>query len=164
MKSNNSKPTFPFSIEKDLINKKVVVIDNIGTQKFGYLEKQKTSEWQLFSDTMTINGFLCNRAVMKYDTTKIDVWYCNNLPYLTGPFEYTGLPGLILKSEDTNGWSAEIISISQNIKEEHFFNIPKYILVAEDEYKKAKKAMREKFKTNQEISIDDGTIKIKKRN
>lgn len=91
--------TYPYKFEQEFIHNKVIVIDNVGTQKFGYLLQGKSSPWQLLNDTMTINGFLCNKATKNaLDTVSIDVWYCSNLPYVTGPFGCRGLPGMVLKN------------------------------------------------------------------
>jgi GLPGLI family protein len=68
----------------------------------------KTSlKWKLINEQKKIKGYLCYKAQAirensgplkkkdKYST--YIAWYCPSIPFNYGPFEVTGLPGLVLK-------------------------------------------------------------------
>jgi GLPGLI family protein len=161
---NNNKTEVPYEIEKKWSTGTTIVIDKIGDQTFGFpKDKVQSWSWELLKDTATINGYFCNKAQKKIDTVITTVWYCNSIPYPDGPLTNFGLAGLIIKSESNNGWSAEITSLQQFTQPHLFLQTPKYVLVSEVEFIKAKKAMKEKSISNKEFTNDDGTIKVIKQ-
>ena len=73
------------------------ISENFWTQPYGLMEyKMDTSKWQLYDDTLTIMGYLCKAAARD----AVRVWYAVDIPVASGPFQYLGLPGLILMIDD----------------------------------------------------------------
>ena len=73
-------------------------------------------EWTILSETQTICGKVCKKAIIKTDPVELKelkkapevgdklptqtiAWFCEELPYSVGPNGFDGLPGLIMKLE-----------------------------------------------------------------
>ncbi|RRJ90556.1 GLPGLI family protein [Paenimyroides tangerinum] len=75
-----------------LIGDKVVIDDN-------------ACVWELLDESKIINGYTCFKAIGKIKSiskenpnlfSKIEAWYCPELPYSYGPSKYNNLPGLVV--------------------------------------------------------------------
>lgn len=70
-------------------------------------------QWQIEEDTLTIIGFLCQKATCHFRGRDYVAWFASEIPYSCGPWKFGGLPGLILKiANRDNLYSFEAISIS----------------------------------------------------
>ena len=79
------------SINQNLAKKVISIKDSIPEYK-----------WKLFDESQTITGYLCKKATTTKQTGRsqaITAWYCEDIPIDDGPFDFTGLPGLILQIE-----------------------------------------------------------------
>lgn len=62
--------------------------------------------WNITTEKKTINGYECLRADGIYKNygnqagMKLTAWFSPKLPFMFGPKEYSGLPGLILELDD----------------------------------------------------------------
>ena len=56
-------------------------------------------DWTLHDDTMSISGFLCQKATATFKGTECQAWYTEEIPSSAGPWRLRGLPGLIVKAE-----------------------------------------------------------------
>jgi len=86
---------------KDYKKKKISVIDNISTHSFIYEEALEPQTWTIFDETMTITGYLCQKAVCDYRGRSYEAWFTSEIPISEGPWKFYGLPGLIIKLYDT---------------------------------------------------------------
>ncbi len=59
-------------------------------------------EWTIENDTLSILGFKCQKATMKYKDLGYTAYFTTALPFPAGPKNYRGLPGLILKVTSEN--------------------------------------------------------------
>ena len=66
-----------------------------------YEEDMLTPEWQPLPGDTIIEGYACQRAVTTLRGKTWQVWYTSDIPISDGPLKLYGLPGLILKAEDT---------------------------------------------------------------
>lgn len=65
-------------------------------------EEELNYIWQLSSERDTIISTLkCKKAYTHYAGRKYIAWYSTEIPLNTGPYKFHGLPGLIIKIEDT---------------------------------------------------------------
>ncbi|MFY1045776.1 GLPGLI family protein [Chryseobacterium sp. GP-SGM7] len=65
-----------------------------------------------------------------------NAWFTNEIPISEGPYKFSGLPGLIVKIEDTKKqhiWELKGIEKFRNMK----FSFSRFITVTEMQYKKA---------------------------
>jgi len=79
------------------------VIDDIAPNMYIYEQPRAGLVWSLKDDTMTVCGYLCNKAVGTYGGRDWTAWYANEITISDGPWKLYGLPGLILKAVDATG-------------------------------------------------------------
>lgn len=95
------KTQFHFKILKDNSKDSIIVYDKIYTDNFRYDELKKYN-WKISSDTLTINGLICQKATTKYAGRIYEAWFSDEIPISDGPYKFNGLPGLIVKIYDLN--------------------------------------------------------------
>ncbi len=81
----------------------VSVFDKITPNRYFYTEPMPDFQWELTDDTLTVGGYLCQKAVGKYGGRTWTVWYSEEVSAPYGPWKLRGLPGMILKAEDKDG-------------------------------------------------------------
>lgn len=67
-----------------------------------YSEKIPEFEWMITSETISLLGYKCIKAVTNFRGRTWTVWFSPEIPLNYGPWKLGGLPGLILKAEDNN--------------------------------------------------------------
>ena len=77
--------------------------DKVVPQRYLITENLPNLHWTLSQDTASIDGFLCRKALGEYAGRKWMAWYAEEIPSSAGPWKLQGLPGMILKAEDTEG-------------------------------------------------------------
>lgn len=55
--------------------------------------------WTLSEDTVTVRGYLCQKATATFRGVEWRVWYTEEVPSSAGPWRLHGLPGLIVEAE-----------------------------------------------------------------
>lgn len=82
------------------------------------------NNWEILDDTQTLLGYKCQKATINYNGSKYFAWFTTKLPYNAGPEGFRGLPGLILKVNNTEeNIGYEAIEIEVPFKG----NIPEFI-------------------------------------
>jgi GLPGLI family protein len=108
-----------------------------GMPEYYFSENIPTQNWNLYDDTLTVAGYLCQKAVCKFRGRNYTAWFAMDIPINNGPWKFGGLPGLILKVyDDDRLYVFECIGI-----ENHRIKYPVEML----EYKKYTKIKREKL-------------------
>lgn len=69
-----------------------------------HLEDELTLTWEMGTESDTIMGLLCYLATTDYGGRKYQAWFAPSIPIPDGPYVFSGLPGLIVKVSDTQGW------------------------------------------------------------
>jgi GLPGLI family protein len=92
-------------ILSDIKNKRVYV--NYANQIGDYYVEKKVQEyeWEITNETKLIENYTCYKAIGKEKienpkgtfTNLITVWFAPEIPIQSGPFTFSGLPGLILE-------------------------------------------------------------------
>lgn len=77
------------------------VLSKVLIQKYTYTDLMNTLEWTLTDDTLSVGGYLCYGALCSFRGRDWRAWYTPDIPSMDGPWKLTGLPGLILKAEDS---------------------------------------------------------------
>lgn len=71
-------------------------------------------DWQISTDTTSVLGYLCTKATTTFRGRDYVAWFTQEIPINEGPWKLYGLPGLILKAEDTAGlFRFEAIGLTQ---------------------------------------------------
>lgn len=70
----------------------------------GYSQKMISPDiWHIQGDTATIAGLKSFKARCKYGEREWTAWFSPKIPVSDGPSRFSGLPGLILRLESTDG-------------------------------------------------------------
>ncbi len=93
-----------YQIYKDKSSKKITVIDKVAASgdKFSYEDEIGTLEWQITNITDTIQSYACQKATVHFRGRDYTAWFAPDIPVSDGPWKFAGLPGLILKVEDSH--------------------------------------------------------------
>lgn len=112
-------PKVSYKIYKNYPAGKTTYIDQIATNRFTCKENTLLPEWTILDDTLTIHSYTCRKAVCQLYGRTYEAWFTPEIPRSEGPWKLQGLPGLILKAEDTDGhYKFECTGITQNRDEE----------------------------------------------
>ncbi len=87
----------------DVEKSEVVAVEPIYPYRYETHEPLAKIDWTLTDDTLTINGLPCHRATGKLYGKQWTAWYTEEMPSSAGPWKLRGLPGLIVKAEDSEG-------------------------------------------------------------
>lgn len=82
---------------------KVTTLDHIITSQFRCEEKNEKPQWTLLPDTATVLTYPCRKAVCHFRGRTYTAWYTLEIPVGEGPWKLCGLPGFILKAQDSRG-------------------------------------------------------------
>lgn len=81
---------------------KLEVHDRIAMDSYAYEENVPTIEWRFLSDVAEeVCGYQCKKAVAEFRGRTWTAWYAEAIQIDNGPWKFGGLPGLILKVEDS---------------------------------------------------------------
>ncbi|MCQ9638945.1 GLPGLI family protein [Chryseobacterium sp. WG14] len=151
LKSFEKSPNFNFSKKpntrfKSVIvkeNKNISFYDNLLKYYFTYKE-DPNFKWNILTDKQKIEGYNTQKATTEYGGRKWVAWFTTDLPYQDGPYKFGGLPGLIIKVEDTNNnYKYELISIKKKSLPDNVIFTEKYLKqhkeVSKEDYMKAMK-------------------------
>jgi GLPGLI family protein len=106
---------------------RLTVITAVLFKEFIYEEHLPKFDWKIQSDTLTVLGYKCIKAVTTFRGRTYHAWFTPFIPIRQGPWKFNGLPGLILKAADTEGyfeWMATSIEKPQSRKI-YFYNFNK---------------------------------------
>ena len=92
-----------YQIFKNHPKGKVTTTDRLGITNILCEEDNERPEWQLHPDTMTVLSYPCQKATCRFRGRDYTAWYTMDIPVSDGPWKLHGLPGLILKAEDSRG-------------------------------------------------------------
>lgn len=91
-------------------------------------ENIPVQNWELQEDTLTITGYLCQKATCRFRGRDYTAWFAPDIPINNGPWKFGGLPGLILKVYDNDKlWIFECTAIQNHQK--------KFLIKAHNAYK-----------------------------
>lgn len=95
------KTKFHYKILKEKSKDSITIYDKIYTDNFLYKESKGNIKWKIKNDTLTINGFKCQKATTFYAGRNYEAWFSNTIPISDGPYKFRGLPGLVIKVLDS---------------------------------------------------------------
>lgn len=95
-------------------NASIITYDEIAVIEsplFMYKENKSNLHWSILEDTATISGYRCQKATCDFGNRKWNAWFAIDIPISDGPYKFCGLPGLIIKVNDSqNYWSFTLTS------------------------------------------------------
>lgn len=88
-----------------------------GPNHYYYTEDKESFQWEIKEDTLKINNLLCQKAEVDFGNRKWVAWFTTEIPISDGPYKFSGLPGLIVKINDTeNFWNFELVRLEPTSK------------------------------------------------
>ncbi|MBB4804757.1 GLPGLI family protein [Chryseobacterium defluvii] len=103
-------------ISEVYVNKdKVLIYDKLLQDYYSYVP-QSICTWTLTKEMKVISGYKCYKAIGKYGKRSIDAWYTDEVPIPEGPYNFKGLPGLIIELEDKQKHNHFILQSLQRVK------------------------------------------------
>lgn len=97
-------------------------------------EKKAPINWQIADDTLTITGYLCQKATAKVRGREWTVWYTEEVPTTAGPWCLYGCPGLIVKAEADGIHCFELQSLEQKAVPIVYSPSPKDLKIKRSKY------------------------------
>ncbi|UCA61020.1 GLPGLI family protein [Chryseobacterium rhizoplanae] len=124
-------------------NDKINFYDNILKYYFAYTENVKF-KWNIEPEKQKIGEYNVQKAFTEYGGRKWTAWFTQDIPVHEGPYKFRGLPGLIIKIEDSgSNYRYELISVKKKnlpinvIFSEKYLNQHK--ILSKEEYRSALK-------------------------
>jgi GLPGLI family protein len=120
----------------------ITTTDAIFSGNYLFEEEMEPLKWTISGDTMNLSGYNCQKATTNFRGRSYIAWFASELPWNVGPYKFRGLPGLILKIEDTKeNFIFECIEIQHlRIKQPIVLNSKDFIKTSRAEYRKLLKA------------------------
>jgi GLPGLI family protein len=78
----------------------IETLDRVGQENLVYSEKKTALKWILQPDTMTVNGFKCQKALLDFGNRSWIAWFDPSIAIDDGPYKFCDLPGLIIEMAD----------------------------------------------------------------
>lgn len=115
-----------YQIFKDLNTSKIKVIDytSVNGKSFEYEDQAGPMGWEILQTPDTvINSYSCKQARLNFRGREYTAWFSAEIPINDGPWKFMGLPGLIIKVED----SLQLFSFSLIGLEQSKMPVPIYV-------------------------------------
>ncbi|MDO5614782.1 MAG: GLPGLI family protein [Cruoricaptor ignavus] len=89
-----------YQIDKNISEQKVTFKNRIGRDLYAYDEDRALS-WKILLETSVIGDYKVQKAETDFAGRKWQAWFTQDVPMMDGPYKFYGLPGLIVKIEDS---------------------------------------------------------------
>lgn len=110
-----------FSVSKDYKQNKTILYDVIGSDTYAMSDFSSLS-WKIKPETRVILDFKVQLAETSMGGRKWQAWFCPEIPIQDGPYRFKGLPGLILKVEDTHKDHSFVLVGTKSIPEDKIYS------------------------------------------
>jgi GLPGLI family protein len=67
------------------------------------ISDDKKIDWKIGTETQKIMNYTVQKATTNFGGRNWVAWFTTDLPFPDGPYKFHGLPGLIVKLEDSTG-------------------------------------------------------------
>ena len=113
--SSNSAEGESVQVFKSKKSNQLKVLDYVGMgQRFLYVDSLDKMSWKILPDTATIATYPCQKATLSFRGRDYIAWFTTEVPVNDGPWKFSGLPGLIVKIEDTKAlFSFQLVGLQQ---------------------------------------------------
>ncbi len=96
-----AKYVFNSMIFKNYPKGKISSLEQMHPDEYIYEENKAEQIWKLKKGTLTVCGYPCKKATTKWGGRTWTVWYAPDIKSSEGPWKLYGLPGLILKADES---------------------------------------------------------------
>lgn len=92
-----------YYVVKSLSGNKLDYFEVVGMDRLRTEEEIPQIEWDIQDSTKNVLGYECTLATGDLYGRRWNVWFTPDIPIQNGPWKLSGLPGLILEAETTDG-------------------------------------------------------------
>lgn len=100
MDEYNQMTDFKYKIFKDYQDNELILAEKVFQYALKYTQDLETIDWEIKSENKEILGFSVQKALGSFAGRNYVAWFAPELPFLDGPYKFSGLPGLILEISD----------------------------------------------------------------
>ncbi len=93
-------PKFSYKVVKTYPEMKEQYIDRVSMNLFGYDDDIKFN-WNILPEKEKVGEYNTQKATTEFGGRKWTAWFSTDIPFQDGPYKFYGLPGLIVKIEDS---------------------------------------------------------------
>lgn len=113
----------------------------------GYVVSQyPAQEWTLVDATTTVLGHKCQKATCHWRGRDFVAWFAPDIPIRRGPWLFGGLPGLILKVQDVDGYyTFEAVRIERGKQPVTRYEYEGYRKSTRDRYLRLNRSLNEEY-------------------
>lgn len=90
-----------YSVEKSYPDYSVFFFNSLGIDRY-MVEERRKQKWKILPDKAKIGELAAQKAVCEFAGRKWTAWFTTDLLIQDGPYKFYGLPGLIVKLEDSS--------------------------------------------------------------
>lgn len=112
----NLRSNLDFIIEKDFKTGKKFYKARVVRDQYSY-EEDRPMDWKILPETAVIGSYKTQKAETDFAGRRWNAWFTTEIPFQDGPYKFSGLPGLIVKVEDTKGDYSFDLKETKNIAE-----------------------------------------------
>jgi GLPGLI family protein len=91
-----------YTIDKDYKSHQLEYRDRIARDIYAYQE-DRPMDWEISTETAKIGDYKTQKATLNFAGRQWTAWFTQDIPVMDGPYKFWGLPGLIIKIEDSKG-------------------------------------------------------------
>lgn len=91
-----------YQVEKEYVSGKTFFKTRLGRDGYTY-EEDRTLDWKVLPETMKIGEYKVQKAEADFGGRHWVAWFTTDVSFPDGPYKFRGLPGLIVKAEDSTG-------------------------------------------------------------
>ncbi len=115
-KMEDLRSNLDFIIEKDLKSGRKIFKSRILRDQYAY-EEDRPMDWKILPETAKIGDYKTQKAETNFGGRTWYAWFTMEIPFQDGPYKFSGLPGLIVKVEDSEGDYSFDLKEAKNITE-----------------------------------------------
>lgn len=141
---------------------KLHLLASLGLQEYQMELPLPKIDWRITEESKMIGGYSCQKAVGRFAGRDYTAWFCAALPFRSGPWKLSGLPGLILEAQDAKQEVSFIFKeISKDTTGAETASLRrKPVKVSETAYKRAKEAFYDNPAAAMQAQLSPGTAKV----
>lgn len=112
-----ARTDFKYSLYKVPASGKMYYYDRVGSMLYRCEQPLNSCVWTITKETEKIAGFVCQRATTSLGGRSFEAWFTREVAISEGPYKFSGLPGLIVRVNDTRHYyTFELIKLTKLIK------------------------------------------------
>jgi GLPGLI family protein len=142
------RTSFKLKINKLYGQAEIEILQELMTNKYTYYQPLNLMNWKITSESKQVEGYSCQKASTHYRGRNYIAWFDPEIPISDGPYQFNGLPGLIISVYDTREhYRFDLVGLEKGA-----YNIKRNLL--NDDYQTVTQAEYEQIVENYKVNAD----------